>query len=78
MFANIASGVPEDTIARLCTGSKEQKMQRATKREDNHNDHKPVDNTEEERTYYLWDKEMEQYFIFSFVFLDLQFAQNMY
>ena len=30
------------------------------KSEADHNDHKPVDNTEEERTYDLWDKEMEQ------------------
>ena len=39
-------------------------MQRATKREESrsksHNDHKPVDNMEEEITYDIWDKEMDQ------------------
>ena len=30
------------------------------KSEADHNDHKPVDNTEEERTYDIWDKEMDQ------------------
>ena len=30
------------------------------KSEADHNDHKPVDNTEEQRTYDIWDKEMGQ------------------
>ena len=58
MFDNIASGV-QDQKSKRCRGQQNGKN-RGQKSEADHNDHKPVDNTEEEKTYDMRNKEMEQ------------------